>query len=74
MAEFVEGWEALHYLVLKAQCLPTKEERRVAFDDLWPLAQEMLQVSERMAQAWGLERGLLDAMREFVADLEIQVH
>jgi len=27
-----------------------------------------------MAQAWGLERGLLDAMREFVADLEIQVH
>ena len=73
MTEFVEAWEALHSLLLRAQCLPTKEEREVAFDDLWPLVQEMLQVSEGMAQAWGLGRELLEATREFVADLEIQI-
>ena len=74
MVEFVEAWEALHSLLLRAQCLPTKEEREVAFDDLWPLVQEMLEISERMAQAWGLGRELLEATREFVADLEIQIH
>ena len=74
MAEFVEAWETLNALLLRAQSLPTEEERQVAFDELWPLVQELLLVSEEMAQAWGLERELLEAMREFVKELEIKVH
>jgi len=74
MAEFVEAWETLNALLLRAQRLPTKEERQVAFDELWPMVQELLLVSEEMAQAWGLERELLEAMREFVKELEIKVH
>jgi hypothetical protein len=74
MVEFAEAWETLNSLLLKSQCLPTKEERQVAFDELWPLVQEMLLVSERMAEAWGLDRELLEAMKEFVKELEIKVH
>jgi hypothetical protein len=74
MVEFSENWETLHSLLLKAQCLPTKEERQVAFDELWPLVKEMSLVSELMAEDWGLERELLEAMKEFVKELEIKVH